>query len=129
MSVKIIIDMNLAREWEALLQAAGWMAVHWSSVGDPRAPDHEIMDWARENGYVVFTHDLDFGTMLALTHMSGPSVLQVRAQDTLAGSYGRTCHQGNTSIRGGIGIRCAYRHRREKESRPHSTNLSWPHTF
>jgi predicted nuclease of predicted toxin-antitoxin system len=41
------------------------------------------MDWAVANGYVVFTHDLDFGTMLALTHTTGPSVLQVRAQDVL----------------------------------------------
>ncbi len=31
----------------------------------------------------MFTHDLDFGTMLALTHDTGPSVLQVRGQDIL----------------------------------------------
>ena len=41
------------------------------------------MDWARSNGYVVFTHDLDFGTMLALTHATGPSVIQVRGQNVL----------------------------------------------
>jgi predicted nuclease of predicted toxin-antitoxin system len=51
-------------------------------VGDPRAKDRTIMDWAA-NGYIVFTHDLDFGTMLALTHATGPSVLQVRAEDVL----------------------------------------------
>jgi predicted nuclease of predicted toxin-antitoxin system len=43
------------------------------------------MDWAAAHGYIVFTHDLDFGTMLALTHAAGPSVLQVRAQDVLPG--------------------------------------------
>jgi len=32
---------------------------------------------------VVFTHDLDFGALLALTRASGPSVIQVRAQDVL----------------------------------------------
>jgi predicted nuclease of predicted toxin-antitoxin system len=52
-------------------------------VGDPRASDRVIMDWAVANGYIVFTHDLDFGTMLALTHATGPSVLQVRAADVL----------------------------------------------
>ena len=31
----------------------------------------------------MFTHDLDFGTMLALTHAAGPSVLQVCADDVL----------------------------------------------
>ena len=41
------------------------------------------MDWAVAHQYVVFTHDLDFGTMLALTHDGGPSVLQVRAENVL----------------------------------------------
>jgi predicted nuclease of predicted toxin-antitoxin system len=39
------------------------------------------MAWARQNGFVVFTHDLDFGTLLALTNAEGPSVIQVRTQD------------------------------------------------
>lgn len=30
-----------------------------------------------------FTHDLDFGTLLALTHAAGPSVLQIRGQNVL----------------------------------------------
>lgn len=50
-------------------------------MGDARATDKEMIDWARENGYIVFTHDLDFTTILALTGASGPSVLQVRTQD------------------------------------------------
>jgi predicted nuclease of predicted toxin-antitoxin system len=66
-----------------MLQRQGWTAIHWSTVGDPRASDRTIMDWALANGYVVFTHDLDFGTMLALTHAAGPSVLQIRADDVL----------------------------------------------
>jgi predicted nuclease of predicted toxin-antitoxin system len=39
------------------------------------------MDWARANDYIVFTHDLDFGAMLALTQAESPSVIQVRTQD------------------------------------------------
>jgi predicted nuclease of predicted toxin-antitoxin system len=83
MSVRILIDMNLPPGWASMLQRQGWTAIHWSTVGDPRATDRTIMDWALANGYVVFTHDLDFGTMLALTHAAGPSVLQVRADDVL----------------------------------------------
>ena len=83
MSIQIVIDMNLSPDWVDVLSKRGWTSVHWSAVGDPRATDREIMDWARSNGYVVFTHDLDFGTMLALTHASGPSVLQVRGQNVL----------------------------------------------
>ncbi len=38
------------------------------------------MDWARQQGYIVITHDLDFGTLLATTQAKGPSVVQVRTQ-------------------------------------------------
>lgn len=79
--MKILVDMNLSPNWVPVLERAGWKAVHWSTVGDIRAPDEEIMSWARENGYIVFTHDLDFGILLALTRAEGPSVIQVRAQE------------------------------------------------
>ena len=46
------------------------------------------MDWALAHGYVLFTHDLDFGTALALTHARGPSVIQVRGQDVLPAAIG-----------------------------------------
>ena len=90
MSIQILIDMNLSPDWVAELAKHGLISVHWSSVGDPKATDREIMDWARSNGYTVFTHDLDFGTMLALTHSSGPSVIQVRGQDVLPDSMAPT---------------------------------------
>jgi predicted nuclease of predicted toxin-antitoxin system len=83
MRVSVLIDMNLSPDWVPVLQRHGWPAVHWSMVGEPRATDRIIMDWAVANGYIVFTHDLDFGTMLALTHATGPSVLQIRAEDVL----------------------------------------------
>jgi predicted nuclease of predicted toxin-antitoxin system len=83
MSTQILIDMNLSPDWVPVLQRNGWQAVHWSTVGDPRADDRTIMNWALANSYIVFTHDLDFGTMLALTHATGPSVLQLRSDDVL----------------------------------------------
>ena len=88
MRPKLLLDMNLSPEWVPMLQAQGWEAVHWSTVGDPRATDREIMDWAVDNEYVVFTHDLDFGTMLALSHEAGPSVVQVRAENVLPDHLG-----------------------------------------
>ena len=83
MSVKLLVDMNLSPDWVPVLKSHGWSAVHWSTVGDPRESDRVIMDWAVRHKYIVFTHDLDFGTMLALSHATGPSVLQVRAKDIL----------------------------------------------
>lgn len=79
--MKILIDMNLSPDWVKVLEKAGWEAVHWSTVGDIRATDDVIMSWARERGYIVFTHDLDFGVLLALTRAESPSVIQVRTQD------------------------------------------------
>ena len=81
--IKLVVDVGLPPAWIDVLAKSGWTAVHWSSVGDPRAKDRVIMAWAREHGHVVFTHDLDFGTLLALTRASGPSVIQVRTQDVL----------------------------------------------
>ena len=83
MSVTIVVDMNLSVEWAPFLGQAGWRAVHRSDVGDPRAEDATIMAWALARGHVVFTHDLDFGTALALTHAGGPSVIQVHGHRVL----------------------------------------------
>jgi predicted nuclease of predicted toxin-antitoxin system len=88
MSVPIVVDMNLSVEWIPLLEHAGWPALHWSAMGDPRADDATIMAWALAHGYAVFTHDMDFGTMLALTHAQGPSVIQVRGQRVLPEQVG-----------------------------------------
>ncbi|HEY0070176.1 MAG TPA: DUF5615 family PIN-like protein [Chloroflexia bacterium] len=81
--LKILADMNLTPQWEAALAQHGWECRHWSNLGDPRATDQAIMEWARANGYIVFTHDLDFGALLAATQARGPSVIQVRTQDVL----------------------------------------------
>lgn len=81
--MKLLIDMNLSPEWVDELRAYGWQAVHWSTVGALDATDRVIMDWAREHHYVVFTHDLDFGAVLAVTRATGPSVIQVRTQDVM----------------------------------------------
>lgn len=79
--MKILIDMNLSPAWVEVLQEAGHAAVHWSQVGPANAPDEEILRWARISEYIIFTHDLDFGALLASSGGSCPSVLQVRAED------------------------------------------------
>ncbi|PJJ83628.1 DUF5615 family PIN-like protein [Mucilaginibacter auburnensis] len=79
--MKILIDMNLSPEWVHEFKLHNISAVHWSSIGRFDAPDVELMDWARQNDHIVFTHDLDFGTALALTKAEKPSVIQVRSQN------------------------------------------------
>jgi predicted nuclease of predicted toxin-antitoxin system len=79
--MNILVDMNFSPDWVEVFVRHGLSAVHWSTIGDPRAEDPILMQWARANDYVVFTHDLDFGTLLALTQGESPSVIQVRTQD------------------------------------------------
>ena len=79
--MKILIDMNLSPEWEQEFKLYDIEAVHWSAIGKHDAPDVLLMDWARKNEHIVFTHDLDFGTALALTKAEKPSVIQVRTQN------------------------------------------------
>lgn len=79
--MKLLVDMNLSPAWIAVLQEAGFEAVHWRSLGAGNAPDSELFAWARDQGHIVFTHDLDFGAMLAATGAESPSVFQIRTQD------------------------------------------------
>ncbi len=73
--------MNLSPSLATFLNEGGWDAVHWSEVGDPRAPDRLIFNWAKKNNYTVITHDLDFSAILAATKTKCPSVIQIRTQD------------------------------------------------
>ena len=79
--MRLLIDMNLSPDWQPFLCENGFEAVHWSGVGAGTAPDTEIMQWARDSRWVVFTHDLDFGILLAHSKDGRPSVIQVRTQD------------------------------------------------
>ena len=79
--MKILIDMNLSPAWVPALRAAGFQSTHWSEVGKPEASDEAVCMYAKSHTYVLFTHDLDFGAILAATHADAPSVLQVRTQN------------------------------------------------
>ncbi len=79
--MKVLVDMNLSPRWVDHLAAAGIESAHWSTLGASTAPDAEIMAFAVANDFVVFSHDLDFGAILAMRGGDKPSVVQVRADD------------------------------------------------
>ncbi len=87
--MRLLVDMNLSPDWVDLFAGAGIEAAHWSNVGPANAPDAEIMTYAKANGYVVLTHDLDFSAILAATHGDKPSVAQIRADDLSLGAIGK----------------------------------------
>ena len=103
--MKLLVDMNLSPVWVETLRGAGWEASHWSTLGDSRSPDAEIMRFARENDWIVFTNDLDFGALLAHTRAGKPSVFQVRARDVSPGHLSplvlRTLKQFLTELESG----------------------------
>lgn len=80
--------MNLSPSWVEVLRAMGVEAVPWSTVGDPRASDRNLLEYAKVWGYIVFTNDLDFGAILAASAASSPSVIQVRATDLTPAGLG-----------------------------------------
>jgi predicted nuclease of predicted toxin-antitoxin system len=88
--MKFLVDMNLSPFWVSFLNSHGFEAVHWSTIGQPSAPDPEILDFAASNSWIVFTHDLDFGTLLAGSRTHSPSVIQVRSQDVLPSAIGES---------------------------------------
>ena len=79
--MKFLDDMNLSPRWVEEFHAAGWTCRHWKDVGPLTVCDREIMAFAREQGFIVVTHDLDFSAILAATQALGPSVVQIRADN------------------------------------------------
>lgn len=63
------------------------------------------MRYAMERGYIVFTNDLDFGALLALSREAKPSVVQVRTKDVLPKAIGHIVmallHRFNSELNDG----------------------------
>ena len=97
--------MNLTPKWCRVLEDAGHEVRHWSQIGAADAPDEAIMQWCRDSGYVVFTHDLDYGILLHATRALSPSVIQVRSDDVdpkvLAPSVLMALQQAQSEIESG----------------------------
>jgi predicted nuclease of predicted toxin-antitoxin system len=51
--MRFLIDMNLSPLWVSFLADAGFESLHWSSIGEPSAPDTQIMDYASRHCMIV----------------------------------------------------------------------------
>jgi predicted nuclease of predicted toxin-antitoxin system len=87
--VKLLVDMNLSPRWVELLAKNNFEVLHWTTAGDARALDVEIMAYAARHDFVVLTNDLDFGAILAATHARKPSVVQIRSDNLNPDVIGR----------------------------------------
>ena len=87
--MKILIDMNLSPQWKEYLRNNSFDVIHWSDVGTGKESDSVIMEYARNNNFVLLSHDLDFGALLAHTNEKGPSVIQVRLHNIVPKQFGK----------------------------------------
>lgn len=76
--IAFLLDQGVPRSAVDHLQAAGYDAVHTSSVGLARADDETILEYAGKENRVVVTLDADFHAILALSGATQPSTVRIR---------------------------------------------------
>jgi len=67
--------MPLSPTLAAWLRQQGHDAVHAAEIGLHRASDGMILEWARGEGRVVLTADLDYPRLLLLTQAQQPGLI------------------------------------------------------
>lgn len=76
--MKFLLDVGISPRLGRLLEEAGhsfrFVPVHYSN----RLKDAEILEAALQNEEVIIAHDLDFGTQLAFSGATSPSVIIFR---------------------------------------------------
>lgn len=78
--MRLLLDQGLPRSTVLYLQNDGIEAVHVSDRGLATASDSEILNFGQQEGMVVVTLDADFHTLLALSGLTGPSVIRIRIE-------------------------------------------------
>ena len=78
--MKFLLDENIPPSLAIKLKEVGYEARHVVDIGLNASPDFKITDFAASADEVIITHDTDFGTILALTGSTRPSVILFRWQ-------------------------------------------------
>jgi predicted nuclease of predicted toxin-antitoxin system len=79
--MKFLADMGISPKTVAFLRNCGYSAIHLHEQGLDRLPDPEIMKKALLEGYIILTHDLDFGELVAASGARLPSVIIFRLRN------------------------------------------------
>lgn len=76
--MKFLIDNALSPIVAEGLRSAGYDAIHVREIGLSAADDIELIDYAVRGNRIVVSADTDFGTLLALSQESMPSIVLFR---------------------------------------------------
>ena len=76
--IRLLADMNISPKTVKILRERGWDIVRVSQFLPENASDQDILSFARREGRVVVTQDLDFSALLALGGHKDPSLITLR---------------------------------------------------
>ena len=79
--MRFLADMGISPRTVAFLRKLGYEAVHLHEEGLDRLEDSAILAKAREEGFILLTHDLDFGELIAASGARLPSVVIFRLRN------------------------------------------------
>jgi predicted nuclease of predicted toxin-antitoxin system len=78
--MKLLLDQGLPRSTVKQLADAGIVAAHVGDLGMASATDAVILNFARQEQFVIVTLDADFHHLLASARTTSPSVVRVRIE-------------------------------------------------
>ena len=76
--MRFLADMNISPKTVEVLQRQGWDIIRVSQVLSADASDREVLNFARQEGRILITQDLDFSAILALEGYDRPSLITLR---------------------------------------------------
>lgn len=78
--MNFLLDENISPSLCQAFEQLGHQAVHSKSVSLIGSPDDKVVEFALSNDFIIVTHDLDYGRIVALSGLAKPSVLTIRMQ-------------------------------------------------
>ncbi len=78
--MRVLLDQGLPRSAAERLCNVGIDAIHTGQCGLATSSDADILEFARQQGRVVFTLDADFHTLLVMGRAAVPSVVRIRIE-------------------------------------------------
>lgn len=79
--MKFLADMGISPRSVERLRRLGYEAVHLCDQGLERLPDAAILEKAFREGWILLTHDLEFGELMSASGANLPSVVIFRLRN------------------------------------------------